>query len=81
MPLPSTAKVYKKAAFKHLSEVLINFDSILLFLKKIVLKAAFYSNPTPHFKHLQQRNSWGNLQIFIRALLLNRYVKNVLFIY
>ena len=41
-------------------------------------------NPTTHFKHLQQRNSWGN---FIRVLLLSRYVKkcgfyilNVLFI-
>ena len=42
-----------------------------------VLKAVFYSNPTTHFKHLQQRNSWGNLQIFIRALLLSRYLKNV----
>ena len=81
MPLLSTPKVYKKAAFKQIVRSSQQLCQYNFFKKMFVLKAAFYSNPISHFKHLQRRNFWENLQIFMRMLLLSRYVKNVLFIY
>ena len=52
-----------------LSEILHKFARSLFF-KIVVLKAVSYSKPFSNFKHLQQRSSLGNLQIFRRALFL-----------